>query len=446
MEKRGTLEQEIAKSATKFLEQSKDKEVLIISHFDTDGISSAAIMIKALRRKDQRFSVKILKRLEETEIPSLPKDKLILFLDLASGSLDEIANSGLEDVFIIDHHEIAQNQEVPENVIMINPELHEQQKISASGLTYLFSKELSSKNKELAKLAVLGMIGDCLDNEIGKLNHNIVTDSEVVKKRGLLIFPSTRPLNRVLEFSSNPYIPGVTGNIKGVLELLREANLNPGDNGYPSLIELNVKQMEQLVTSIILRHPKANNREIIGDIFLIKFFNKLEDAREISAKINACSKLGESGVALQLCLEISKVTKKAESIHVKYRQKIISALKLVTEGNHIKGDGYLIVNSKEEISDTMIGTIMSILSNSMVYEKGMSIIGMAYYDDKIKVSARSVGRTGRNLRELLTNALDPIGGEVGGHQFAAGCMLPQAKEQEFIDSLKKNLEIEMVKI
>ena len=82
----------------------------------------------------------------------------------------------------------------------------------------------------------------------------------------------------------------------------------------------------------------------------------------------------------------------------------------------------------------------------MVYEKGTSIIGLAYYDDKIKVSARSAGRTGRNLRELLANTLDPIGGEVGGHQFAAGCMLPQTKEQEFIDSLKKNLEIEMVKI
>jgi len=446
MEKRGTLESEISKSVEKFLEKSKDKETLILSHFDTDGISSAAIMIKTLRRLDRKFSIKILKRLEEKEICLLPKDKLILFLDLASGSLKEIASSGLEDVFIIDHHEISLNQEIPGNVIIINPELHEKQKISASGLTYLFSKEISPKNKELAKLAVLGMIGDGLDNEIGKLNHDIVNDSEVVKRRGLLIFPATRPLNRVLEFSSNPFIPGVTGNIKGVLELLRESNLNPGDTGYPSLIELNEKEMGQLVTAIMLRNPKANNKEIIGDIFLIKLFNKLEDAREISAKINACSKLGESDIALQLCMEISKVTKKAESIHVKYRQKIISGLKTVTEKENIQGKGYLIINAKEEISDVLIGTIISILSNSPVYEVGTSIIGMAYYDNKIKVSARSVGKTGRNLRELLTNAIDTLEGEVGGHEFSAGCMISQEKENEFIERLKKHLEVEMVKI
>jgi single-stranded DNA-specific DHH superfamily exonuclease len=68
----------------------------------------------------------------------LPKEKLILFLDLASGSLNNIKNANLNNVFIIDHHEI--NQKVPENVRIINPHLTNKQKISGSGLTYLFCK------------------------------------------------------------------------------------------------------------------------------------------------------------------------------------------------------------------------------------------------------------------------------------------------------------------
>ena len=444
MEKRGTLESEIIKIVQRFLEKIKSKEIEVISHFDTDGISSAAIMTKALKRLDKKFSVKIVKRLETDFISTLPKDKLILFLDLASGSLDEIASSGIEDVFIIDHHEIT--QDIPNNVNIINPQLHEKQKISSSGLTYLFCKEISIENREHAKLAVLGMIGDCLDDEIGKLNHDILNDGEVQKKRGLLIYPSTRPLNRTLEFSSNPYIPGVTGNVKGVLELLRESGLNPGNKGYPSLIELNEEEMAKLVTAIMLRNPKANNSEIIGDIFLIKMFGKLEDARELSAKINACSRLGESDVALQLCMEVPKVSKKAEAIHVKYRQRIVSALKFATDVKKIEGNGFMIINARDDIEDTIIGTTISIISNSLIYEEGTILIGMAYYDNKIKVSARNVGKTGRNVREILHTVMEEIGGEVGGHEFAAGCMLPQEKEIEFINLLKKHLEIELVKI
>lgn len=446
MEKRGnSLESEITTVVKIFLEKIKNKDIEIISHFDTDGISSAAIMIKTLKKLDKKFSVKIVKRLEENFIQTLSKNKVTLFLDLASGSLNEIANSELKDVFIIDHHEII--QQVPQNVEIINPELHNnKQKISSSGLTYLFCKEINNANKEFAKLAVLGMIGDCLENEIDKLNHDILKDGEVQKKRGLLIYPSTRPLNRALEFSSNPYIPGVTGDVNGVLELLRETGLNPTKQGYPSLIQLTEEEMAKLVTAIMLRNPKANNKEIIGDIFLLKIYNKLEDARELSAKINACSRLGESHIALQLCMEVPNISKKAESIHVKYKQRIVSALKHATETEKIEGNGFAIINAKNYIEDTIIGTTVSIISNSLIYEEGTVLVGMAYYDDKIKVSARNVGRIGRNVREILNGVVDKLGGEVGGHEFAAGCMISQEKENEFLDSLKKQLEIELVKI
>ena len=444
MKKEESLGTQISKTAKKFLEKTKDKEITIISHFDTDGITSAAIMINTLKKLDKKFSVKILKSLEDNFIPTLPKDKVILFLDLASGSLEQIKQAGLNDVFIIDHHEIS--QELPENINIINSELHNKQKISASGLVYLFSKEIDPTNKDMAKLAVLGMIGDCLETEIDKLNHDILKDSEIQRKRGLLIYPSTRPLNRVLEFCSNPFIPGVTGIIKGVLELLRESGLNPTNKGYPALIDLNEEEMAKLVTAIMLRNPKAKNKEVVGDIFLLKMFNKLEDARELSAKINACSRLGESHVAIQLCLEIPKSMKKAETIHVKYRQRIVSGLKYIAENEKIEGNGFAIINAKNEIKDTIIGTVVSILSNSLLYEEGTILIGMAYYGNKIKVSARSVGKKGRNLREVLSTVIEKTGGEVGGHEFAAGCMIKQEKEEEFIDNLKKHLEIELVKM
>ena len=438
------LESDIEKVAEKFIEKSNGKEIYVVSHFDTDGITSATIIIQTLKKLDKKFSVKIVKRLEEKFILDLPKDKLILFLDLASGNLHHIENSGLEDVFIIDHHEII--HELPKNIHIINSELSENQKMNTSCLAYLFCKHIVPDSRELAKLAILGMIGDSMEENINKMNNGILNDGEVKRKRGLLIYPSTRPLNRTLEYCSNPYIPGVTGNSEGVLELLREIGLSPEKGKYKSLIELNEEEMSKFVTSIMLRNPKARNKEIVGDIFLIKFFNKLEDARELSATINACSKLGRSDIAIQFCMGILRAKKEAESIHVKYKQVIISGLKFVSETEKIEGKGFVIINAKDNVKDTIVGTIASILSNSAIYEEGTIITTMAYYEDKIKVSSRSVGRDGRNIRELLANVVNKTGGEVGGHEFAAGCMIKQEKEKEFIETLKKSLEVELVKV
>ncbi len=437
------LESEIKKIAEKFIEKSNEKEIYVVSHFDTDGITSATIIIQTLKKLDKKFAVKIIKRLDKKFIDKLPRDKLILFLDLASGSLHHLEKSGLEDVFVIDHHEII--HEIPKNVHMINPELSGKQKMSSSCLSYLFCKEIIQESKELAKLAILGMIGDCMEDEINKINKEILNDGEIRRKRGLLIYPSTRPLNRTLEYSSNPYIPGVTGNPEGVLELLRETGLNSGKESK-SLIELNEEEMSKLVTSIMLRNPRARDRKIVGDIFLIKFFNKLEDARELSAIINACSRLEKTDTAIQFCMESLKAKKEAEAIHARYKQFIISGLKFALETEKIEGQNFVIINAGDNIRDTMIGTIASILSKSSIYEEGTIVTTMAYYDDKIKVSSRSVGKNTRNIREILTKTIEKTGGEVGGHKSAAGCMISQEKEQEFIDLLKKNLEIELVKV
>lgn len=444
MERSDNLELEIKRIAESFVKKTKGKEIFVISHFDADGISSAAIIIQTLKKLDRKFNLKIVKNLEEKLIKSLPKNRIILFIDLASGSLNHIKNAGLKEVFIIDHHEIV--QEIPKEVEMLNPRLYGNQKISSSGLTYLFSKEINSENKKLAKLAIIGMVGDQMEKNIDKLNHEILENSEIQKKRGLLVYPATRPLNLALEYSSNPFIPGISGNPKQILNFLREIGLTPTKGKYKSLLELNEEEMKKMITTIMLLNPKLKTENVIGDIFLIKFYNQLEDVREICARINACSRYGESETAIQICMEIAGAKKRAQTIHSKYKQELIAGLTTIQNVERFEEKNFVIFNAKNKIKDTMIGTITSILANSSIYNEGTNIISLAYYEDKIKISARNVGDSGRNIREILQRVIFHTGGECGGHEFAAGGTISREKEQEFINLLRKSLEIETIKI
>jgi len=385
--------------------------------------------------------VKNLEKEEVLKIKNIAKDDVLLFLDLASASLDEL-NLFPNRIFILDHHEITGTPN--SNITMINPHLFDNESISAAGISYLFSRAIDPKNKDLAGLAVIGMVGDMLDRNLSKSNNEILNDAEVTIKKGLMLYPATRPIHKALEYSSGIYIPGVTGNAQGAFELVREIGLTKEGNTFKSLIELDEDEMSKLLTAVLLRTKKTGN-EIIGNIYLVKFFNKLEDARELSAMINACSRLGQSYVSLSFCIGSKTAIKNAEEIYAKYKQQIVSALNFV-EQNKIEGKNYIIINAKDQIKDTIIGTISSIVSMSATKEEGSVVIGMAYDNEKIKVSARLVGRNGRNVRELLDKTVKEFGGEGGGHPQAAGCLICKDKEEAFLTNIVKNLELEVVKV
>jgi single-stranded-DNA-specific exonuclease len=432
-----------------FLKKVKNKKIHLVSHFDTDGITSASIMSKTLERLSIQFSVKIVKQLTMEEILEFPKDKVIVLLDLGSSHLLELSTLQSE-VFVIDHHEI-KKETIKPNITIINPHLLEDyQNLCSAELTYLISENISEENKDLSHLSIIGMVGDTMEREICKARDQIIKNSRVQVKKGLLVYPSTRPLDRTLEYSSRPFIPGVTGNSKGTYELLMEAGIERIGKTFKSLIDLSEQEMKNLVTSVMLRlSGEEKNQEYFGNLYLVRFFNKIEDAREISAIINACSRMGESGTALMFCLGSANARKKAEKIYVKYRQHIISGLKHIDKNQKIKGREYIIINTKDKIKDTLIGTMASILSFSSVYKEGTIIITMAYNEDKIKVSTRMAGRrskSNRNLKELMDTVINTIGGESGGHQMAAGCTIKKEDENKFIDLIKNKLEFEIVKV
>lgn len=446
---------EVEVFAKEFLKISKDKPIRIISHYDTDGITSATILIKTFKRLDKKFTIRIVKELDkniiEEELKRQPKE-IVIFSDLASGSLDYFQNLP-EPIFILDHHKIDPSK-LNDKIKIINPHLTNSPKdnqATGAGICYLFSKAISQKNKNLSSLAMIGIIGDEQEINLSKINQQIIDDIHNLKiQKGLVIHPATRPLRRTLEWSTSPYIPGVTGNGPGVIELLQETGIQHNK----SLIQLNKDEMSKLITAIMIRRAQHNNIEnILGNLYILKFFNAEEDVREISVLINACSRLGHSDIAISYCLENEKAKTQALDIYTEYKQELVSGLKIMEKIDKIKGKGFVILNTKDKIKDVIIGKICSMLSSTITFPEGTILIGMAYSKNKIKVSARIVGQKGRNLKEVLEKTITTFKTqnpesitEVGGHHFAAECLIEKEKESSFIETLKKELEVEIVKV
>jgi len=451
------LEEAIKRAVELFLEEiEKDKFIEIVSHFDTDGVTAAAIMTQTLKRLDKKFRINIVKQLDNEYIDELKKRNIdmLMFLDLGSAFIDSLKDIQCP-IFILDHHEMHSiaESDMPSQIVLVNSSNFDEE-LSGAGVSYLFAKSINEKNKDLAKLAVLGMVGDMIDQDINRFNNIILKDAEITIRKGPLIFSATRSLHKALEFSSNVFIPQVTGSSKGVSDLLREAEIKIKDNErYRTLLDLSQEEMSRLVTAIILRRLKTdeNPESIIGNIYILKFFNHQEDARELSAVINSCGRLGHTDLAVAFCLECKKAKESVEEVYNNYKHMIVTALNWInsnTKVSKIEGDGYLILNAKKIIDDSIIGTISSIISSSFMYPEGTIIVGLAQRSDKkIKCSMRLCGKKGElNVYEFLGRVCEPLGIDYGGHPNAGGCLFTEDKEHDFIEAIEKELNIRRISV
>ncbi len=446
-----------------------DKPFKIIGNYDSDGLSAASILVKALKREKIKFSLSIIRQLNKDIINELSKENYpyYIFSDLGSSSIQALEEALYDRfVLILDHHKPEKNET---KFIQVNPHIYGvdgSKDISASGVAYLFAKNLNVANIDLAYIALIGAIGDVQENRgFNELNHEILEDAiesgKIEVKQGLRFFGmQTKPLHKVLEYSTDPYIPGVTGNEQGAFQFLNELDIEPKTgNKWKKLIHLEHDDLKKLVTGIVLRRIggfEKNPGDVLGPIYLLKDEDDespTRDAKEFSTLLNACGRLNKPSLGIGACLGNKNVREKAIELLGQYRRQIIDSLNWLYKNREkccIEKEGFVIINAGENINDALIGTISSILSRSNLYKEGTVIIGMARtIDDRTKVSIRRTGLRNNediNLLEIIKAAAGKVGGEFGGHAYsAAGAIINIDREEEFIKEAIESLETINVK-
>ena len=454
------------KAAEEFRRIGKTKSVKLVSNLDADGISAASIMVRVLERMNLAYSTTILHQLKDENAKELAAEDFehYLFCDLGSGQLKALNKYfSKKKVFVLDHHEV---QEKPEShVIHINPHdygFDGSSEISAAGVCFFFARAINEDNQDLAHLAIIGAIGDVQEKKgFTGLNKMIleaaVKQGKIRVEIGLRLFGlQTRPLHKLLEYSSDIGIPGVTGSESGAVQFLKRFGVEPADDKgkWKTFNCLTRDEQKKIAAGIIMKRQSAglkNPEDIFTSIYIIEDEKPghFRDAKEFSTLLNSCGRMGNASLGIGACLGDEKQREKAVNSLFDYKKEIVTSMNWYKEhlsneksDRIIKGNNYIIINAKNNVLSTMIGTIASMISKNNEMDENIFVLSMARNpDNTTKVSLRITGNPEDiDLKSIISELVERVGGEAGGHQYAAGAIIDTEREDKFIEEAKALFE------
>ena len=455
--------EDIKKAVIEFKKIPKNEVIRVVSHLDADGISAASLVVKLLNNNNRKYSLSIIQQIKKDVLEGLAKEpyKYFIFSDIGSGVLTQIEELFKDKfVFILDHHEPEKLEIKSKNVFFVNPHkfgIDGGIEVSGAGVVYLFASCLDKKMEDFAHVAIIGAIGDMQErNGFEKINYGIlktaVDKGKIKVIRGLRLFGAqTKPLHKVLEYCTDPFIPGVTGSESGAIQFLYQIGINPKHGKeWKKVRHLSKEEMKNLVTGVILKRlDEKNPDDVLGNVYLLreeKEESPTRDAKEFATLLNACGRMDKASLGIGACLGDEKIKKRAIYLMSQYKKEIINSLKWYDENKKsdciIRGEGYVIINAQDKIRSTIIGTLASILSKSNNSEDKFVLSMAQLVDGTTKVSLRIKGNNdGVDLRQIIVDIVKDIPGcESGGHNNAAGALIPTETEDKFIESAKIVLE------
>ena len=451
----------VSNAAKTILEVVKeDGFIYVFSHLDADGVAAAGIIGKALYRLDARFRIRITQWVDEKLVAEILQEKpqMVIFLDLGSDYANLLMQKTQEiKVVVLDHHQPSGG--LSSDFPCVNPHLFGidgARDISSAGVAYFVAKAIDKVNMDLSPIAVVGALGDLQDKYdqrmLGGLNEKIVGDAKsqgllTVEKDLIFFGRETRPIHKTLASTTNPFIPGISGEEDKSLAFLASIDIKPkyGDK-WRALRDLSEEEKRRLCSALadyLLSkglHYEISN--LIGHVYTLNKeepWTPLRDGREFAVLLNAVGRMDKPSIGVAVCMgDRGSALGEASKILEEYRRTINRYLGWIMEKpERIREmENIYVVYGEDFIDDKIVGAISSILTTSLPNPEKPLI---AYADVKeegiVKVSARTIDATtskGVNLGEVMQVAAEKCLGKGGGHNVAAGAQIPIENVEIFL--------------
>ncbi|MCL2642761.1 MAG: DHH family phosphoesterase [Candidatus Bathyarchaeota archaeon] len=450
------------KAAKMILETvQQDGFIDCFSHLDADGVAAAGIISKALHRLDARYRVRVMQWVDDKIINDIIADKphLVVLTDFGSGYL-QLLNEKVSDtkIAIMDHHQITAKVD-NSNFAQVNPHEHGingATEVSGSGVTYFVAKALNQKNVDLAPVALVGALGDMQDKydqrSFGGLNELILKDATQaglmkVEKDLTFFGRETRPIHRTLATTTNPFIPGLSGEEDKALAFLATLNIDFKQGGrFRALSDLNEDEKKRLCSALadyMLSkglHVEVSN--LIGNNYVLvneESNTALRDAREYSVLLNSTGRMDRPSLGIAICMgDRGAALEESNNILEDYRKNINKYLGWVTEKPERlrELDNIYVINGEDYINEKIVGTVSSIMVAGLANnQKPLIAYAKVDGDNSFKISSRTTEaalQRGVNLGDVMRLASEKHSGKGGGHNIAAGAQVSLDQIEGFI--------------
>jgi single-stranded-DNA-specific exonuclease len=444
-----TFQQAIEDAADLLQSLPKEEPVVIVSHTDADGIAACAIMGAALRRLGQRHEIRLVPQLTTMEVDRLATHGRCIFVDIGTSHAQQIEQLFGAQALIIDHHQTAGDALDVERLNPCRYGMDGSRDACSSTIAYLLAVALDEQNRELAGLALVGIVADAQEKlGLQGLNKEVVdegiADGVISAEERLRLFGYERKsLVSMLIGSHDLRIPGVTGNPHGARKFLESLGLPLRDRydretRYGDLTE---EQQRILFDEGIKAATKTPATAL--HFTLPKERGMFRDARQYATLLNACGRLEQAQLGLAICRGELEARSRSTKLLGEYQEALHAAYEWQQHAQErvIRTERYLLIDAQRDILPSLIGTVCSMNARGGDLPKGTFVLGLARYADgeQTKVSMRVAGYEKSDLNHLLEQMMEGVRGESGGHSQAAGAIIATEDEAIFIENAKRVL-------
>jgi RecJ-like exonuclease len=443
------------KEAADFLKKKDD--FTVVCHYDADGLTAGALIGTVLKRLGKKFAIHSTRALDTQRLRGIrEKGNTFVFVDLGSGQTRLLEKElGDKEYCIIDHHKPDAVTERPH----FNPHLFGadgSSELSGAGAAYFVGREVSKKNTDLSKIAIIGAVGDMQDTggALTGLNREILKDGEecgeVAMKKDLRLFGrNSRPLTQFLSYCAEPFFPGLTANEEACREFMHSLDI-PLKKAETWLyyVDLSENEKKTFVSGLYVygkQHniPEESLRDLVGEVYEFPREperTELRDAKEFATMLNACGRNDQPDIGIQVCMgDRGEYLDKARTLLQRHRKVLRDGISWAQQTGAQELENIYVLDAGREIKDTLIGVIAGMLYGAQVIRNDKPIIALAVDDEGMdKASGRgtwTLVRRGLDLGAAMREAAKAAEGEGGGHTIAAGARVAPGKKKLFIEKI-----------
>ena len=414
----------------------KNNYVRVLAHFDGDGGSAAIILTAALRRVGIKFHLGFIKSLDGDNF----RQRIMEFPDIFTVIVDAGSDQAkfieeFENVCILDHHFSQENSFKGLNINARNFGIDGTRGACGATMAFVMALAMDEKNSDLLPFLVSGVIADKQDiggytglNQI--LMEHYGKDLKTVRT---LNFEGENLIDGIT-YSTDPFFLDLSGKPDNVRKVLESLEI-PSEKSIFDLTEDEKRMLGEFLASRLLEQNSGSEAIKYLENDMILFDHLGFTSKEISTLVDGNAKVGMNSVPIIYFLgdpaEKEEMVNNWRIFKTKLIEYTYRAFKEVYEEPNVR---YFYAPESE-----MAGAISGIM---MLYllKQDKPLIGFNVGNNDTKVSSRGSRRQvqrGLNLSLIMRESAREVGGSGGGHDIAAGAVIPRGKEKQFVETANR---------